>query len=156
MCQTYCKTRACMVQYTSLMCDETGGCGIHAGNFRGVCPINGRQRILNRSAWMRFRGVPSSRCVSVAAKRQNLFLPRYSGVLGIILKTSVAEPSVFSTERPCNMCRRSFADFWRKNGMLPEFPSVWGRIGFFIREDKETPGCVFRLHCAAFKTVPAF
>ena len=95
-----------------------------SGNFRGVCPINGRQRILNRSAWMRFRGVPSSRCVSVTAKRQNLFLPRYSGVLGIILKTSVAEPSVFPTERPCNMCRRSFADFWRKNGMLPEFPSV--------------------------------
>ena len=78
MCQTYCKTCPCMVQYTSLMCDETGGCGIYAGNFRGVCPINGRQRILNRSAWMRFWGVPSSRGVSVTVVAKAI-LPKNSG-----------------------------------------------------------------------------
>ena len=39
-----------------------------------------------------------------------------------------------------------------RSDMLPEFPSVEVEIGFLIRENKETPGCVFVISCAAFKT----
>lgn len=45
-----------MLKYPSLMCDEAGGCGVFTGNFRGVCPINGRQRIQNRIDRCVFKG----------------------------------------------------------------------------------------------------
>ena len=41
-----CKSIFYVVYYTSLMCDEAGGCVHSDGNFRGVCPITGRQLIL--------------------------------------------------------------------------------------------------------------
>ena len=51
----HCIIRQIVLNYPRLMCDEAGGCGsvtasmagAHVGNFRGVCPTNGRQRILN-------------------------------------------------------------------------------------------------------------
>ena len=43
--KNYCNWKILVLNYLSLMCDEAGGCDRKVGNFRGVCPINGRQQI---------------------------------------------------------------------------------------------------------------
>ena len=47
--KTYCNCGKLVLNCLSLMCDEAGGCDHSVGNFRGVCPINGRQQIRTQS-----------------------------------------------------------------------------------------------------------
>ena len=60
-----------MLNYPSLMCDEAGGCDHSVGNFRGVCPTNGRQQIMNRKQGFSLPFASSSGSSAAAGTRSH-------------------------------------------------------------------------------------
>ena len=119
------------------MCDEAGGCDHSVGNFRGVCPINGRQQIRTQSVMTTLPFVSSSgnKC---GGKGGNLRIREQ----GLKTRASGTAGSLTGTPECGNMMT------------LKSCPKPFPRrlvFGFLIRDGRETPGCVFKIYCAAFK-----